>query len=103
MAEGSLRPSRRTEVSTLFWATRSFKGDYRKMQLPSPSMRHGSPRTTPWLATIGVAPRDFLRCFNSRWQPGSRASPNKPCNFPAAKIPIISGLSRLLCGGRSVF
>jgi len=39
----ALRPSRTTQAFTLLWATRSFKGDYRKMQSPSTSMRHDLP------------------------------------------------------------
>jgi len=86
-------PAERRRLSPLLWATRSFKGDYRKMQ--SPSNEHAA-RISPhdpmarnnlaWLlaTSSGASIRDGI---------GNRGRPNKPCNFPAQRSQYLPTLA----------
>jgi len=59
---------------------------------PSTSMRYGSPLTIPCLGTTWRGSSRLPPTLQFAMGTGHSRSPNKSCNFPAVKIPIISGL-----------
>src|SRR5207237_6608614 len=91
-----------TRASTLLWATRFYEENYRKMQSPSTSVRRGSLAKTLWLATIWLGSSRPPRMLQFAMGLEQSSSPNRPCDFLAAKILIICAPSRLLAQGGAV-